>query len=76
MSTHTFHPDTHEFGLADNCPRCAEHAEHPLESLDKTNVQALIVRVNHELPARGANEARAMCVIETAMRHADLLGAA
>jgi hypothetical protein len=39
MATHTVHPDTHENGLADDCPRCDELAASPLE-LDETNFLA------------------------------------
>jgi hypothetical protein len=37
MASHTPHPDTHEHGLADGCPRCDELAERPLE-LDHENM--------------------------------------
>ncbi len=42
MTMHTFHPDTHENGLADDCPRCAEHAEHPIQSLDQENLMRIM----------------------------------
>ena len=42
--SHTIHPDSHEHGLADDCPRCAEHAEHPLTSLDARNLRTLVER--------------------------------
>lgn len=45
MATHTYHPDSHTNGLADDCPRCAEHAEHPVESLDAANLLALWERM-------------------------------
>jgi hypothetical protein len=41
MSTHIFHPDTHEHGLASDCPRCIEHAEHPERGLDSDNLERL-----------------------------------
>lgn len=41
MSTHTFHPDTHEAGLQPGCPRCEEHADHPLAGLDSINLARL-----------------------------------
>ena len=67
MSTHTIHPDTHEHGLADGCPRCAEHAERPLDGLDQKNIASLIARVRgHEEP-RSANEYRAMYQLEKAI---------
>ena len=30
MATHVIHPDAHEHGLADKCPRCAEIADEPV----------------------------------------------
>lgn len=42
MTIHAYHEDTHTHGLADDCPRCAEHAEYPLEGLDRENIQRLI----------------------------------
>ena len=41
MTTHTDHPDSHEFGLADGCPRCAEHAEQPERGMDKENARRI-----------------------------------
>mgnify|MGYP001610228943 CR=1 FL=1 len=41
--THVFHPDSHSHGLADGCPRCAEHAE-DLISLDDDNLTVLYRR--------------------------------
>lgn len=35
MATHTVHPDVHEHGLADDCPRCEELAARPLELDDE-----------------------------------------
>lgn len=60
MATHTFHPDTHVYGLADGCPRCDEHAQNPMVGLDSANLAALRHRLAHALPARSENEARAM----------------
>jgi hypothetical protein len=68
VSTHTFHPDTYEHGLADGCPRCDEHAAHPLESLDSRNLRALIDRVLAHASARSDNEAKAMNIIRDAGR--------
>ena len=73
MSTHGFHPDTHEHGLADDCPRCTEHAEHPLDSLDVENLRALLARINADYAARSENEARAMQNLERTMREAGRL---
>lgn len=63
MSMHTFHPFSHEHGLADGCPRCEEHATHPFESLDRHNLSELIRRVKENLPARSRAEADAMRVV-------------
>ena len=60
MTAHVWHPDTHTHGLADGCPRCAEHAAHPELSLDAQNLAILRHRLAHGLPARSANEAKAM----------------
>ena len=43
MSAHSYHPDSHTNGLADDCERCAEHAEN-LDSLDQDNLRALYER--------------------------------
>ena len=77
MSTHSPHPDSHDHGLADNCPRCAEHAEHPFESLDDDNLWALIERTkswmrDEEFP-RSDNETTAMRIVETAIRQARVI---
>lgn len=71
MSSHTPHPDSHEHGLADDCPRCGEHAQHPFESLDDANLLNLLSRVNLDLPARSDNERKAMDVIEDTIRRYD-----
>ncbi len=42
MSAHTFHPDPHEHGLADDCPRCAEQAADPVNGLDERNLTRLL----------------------------------
>jgi hypothetical protein len=60
MSTHTFHPDTHRYGLVDGCPRCAEHAAHPASSLDDENLATLRERAVKGLPPRSDAEAVAM----------------
>lgn len=44
MTIHTIHPDSHTHGLADDCPRCAEHAVDPVLTLDDGNL-ARIVRL-------------------------------
>jgi hypothetical protein len=68
MATHTLHPDSHTHGLADGCPRCEEHAEHPTWTLDEANLAALRERVEKGLGARSDNEARAMRNLAEARR--------
>ena len=60
MSEHSYHPDSHTHGLADDCERCAEHASHPLRSLDADNLRQLRFRIRDGLPARSDNERLAM----------------
>ena len=45
-SSHTKHPDSHDHGLADGCPRCAEHAADPFSSLDDKNLLSLVERTS------------------------------
>jgi len=73
VSTHTLHPSTLEHGLADGCPRCAEHAEHPLYALDLENQRNLLERINMEWAPRSENEARAMESLTRAMRESGRL---
>ena len=42
MTIHTVHPDSHTHGLADDCPRCAEHAEDPVSTLDGDNLRRIV----------------------------------
>jgi hypothetical protein len=64
MSSHSIHPDSHTNGLADDCPRCAEHAN-DLLGLDLRNLWALYERrvaVERGDPGvyyRSANESKA-----------------
>jgi hypothetical protein len=74
---HSLHPDSHEHGLADDCPRCAEHAEHPFESLDDENLVALATRTvawmrDEEYP-RSETETTAMRYMERSVREARAL---
>lgn len=59
MTSHLPHPDVHEHGLADDCPRCTEHAQ-SLNQLDARMLAVLRDRVARGLPARSENEAAAM----------------
>lgn len=68
--SHTFHPPTIDAGLADGCPRCDEHAAHPLESLDSANLRQLWDRMigleyqdDDACRPRSENEGRAMRVL-------------
>lgn len=42
MTVHSPHQDSHVHGLADGCPRCDEHANNPIPSLDSANLARLI----------------------------------
>ena len=80
MSTHTQHVPIREGGLADDCPRCAEHAEHPFDSLDRDNLFALAERTkawmrDDEFP-RSEVECVAMRKVEAAIRQARQMRAA
>lgn len=41
MTIHTIHGPITQYGLADDCPRCQEHAANPLEGLDASNIGRL-----------------------------------
>ena len=60
MSSHIYHPDMHEHGLADGCPRCEEHAMRPAASMDEGNLATLRYRIANNWPARSMNESAAM----------------
>jgi len=70
MSSHTLHDDVHERGLADGCPRCREHAEHPLQSLDNRMLRALFDRLASGQVARSLNEGLALDALRTARQQA------
>lgn len=72
MTVHIFHPDTHEHGLFDGCPRCEEHAQDPLLSLDTRNLVLLAERVRNGESARSENERLAMERIERAIARGEL----
>jgi hypothetical protein len=76
MASHTHRPAIREHGLQDDCERCAEHAQHPFESLDDDNLLALIARTSawmrdegDTLP-RSDNEHAAMRLVEQAIMSA------
>jgi hypothetical protein len=62
------HPSIRDHGLADDCPRCAEHAEDPVACLDDGNLRDLIYRtmrwMRDEDLARSATELVAMRKLE------------
>lgn len=71
MTMHTKHPDSHEHGLADGCPRCAKHADDPFLSLDDRNLKALADRttawMRDEQFPRSGTEKTAMRNMERAL---------
>lgn len=74
MTVHSKHPDSHEAGLSDGCPRCAEHAEHPHRSLDARNLSILRQRIREGLVGRSRNEQLAMsnlAAYDSDARHPD-----
>lgn len=55
---HTAHPDVHDHGLADDCPRCAEQAEKPIRELDEKMLSELAaLAVHRDRLMRGRSEA-------------------
>lgn len=58
-TVHTLHPDIHDHGLADGCPRCEELASHPA-ALDRHACDAILERLRGGLAPRSLNERRAM----------------
>lgn len=68
MVSHSIHPDSHEFGLVDDCPRCQQHAVTPVLSLDDENLTALTWRVIEGKPARSHVEGLAMFSVEAIIR--------
>lgn len=72
VAVHSY-PDSHEYGLADDCPRCEQHARDPLRGLDDDNVTNLLWRVETGQPPRSTNEAIAMAHIRDAIAVHDRL---
>jgi hypothetical protein len=73
MSIHTIHPDVHENGLSDDCPRCEEHSKDPFFGLDNRMLADLSTRVvNLDMP-RSENEGMAMNELREVMFHAEKL---
>jgi hypothetical protein len=74
--SHIFHPDSHQHGLRDDCPRCVEHSAAPFLSLDDENLIAIYTRCVNGLPARSRAERRAMDAVEDVLyAHAHLMEA-
>jgi len=81
VTAHTFHPDSHEHGLADDCPRCTEIAADPFLYMDDRNLALLHDRTmawmrDDEFP-RSIAEKAAMRVMEQTLirvRHLRRLG--
>ena len=67
MVAHARHPDSHEHGLADDCPRCAEHAANPFVGLDAENLTKLYDRtkqwMNDNAMPRSDTELAAMRLV-------------
>lgn len=62
-AVHSYHPDTHTHGLADDCERCDEHARHPWWGLDSENLAVLRWRIAQGLAPRSINEGLAMAAL-------------
>lgn len=73
MSAHIIHESIETHGLADDCPRCREHADSIL-TLDNENLEALVRRTRQwrqgAAAPRSTNELRAMRQID---RHLTIL---
>jgi len=77
MSAHIRHTPATVGGLVDGCPRCEEHAGHPLESLDASNLRSLWERMvafeyddDEKYRPRSDAEAKAMKIM---LSHAQFL---
>src|SRR3990167_7400686 len=79
MATHSYHDGITEFGLADECERCSEHAQDPFRTLDDENIRMLVGLVvdyiNGDTPwnPRSTNEAIAMRAVERVIQYAKRL---
>jgi len=57
MTAHIYHPEVYDPTftpdgpvLSDRCPRCQEHATHPLMSLDAHRLSRLLELADHDGP--------------------------
>jgi hypothetical protein len=65
---HTIHDDIRDVGLVDGCPRCEEHAEHPIRDLDLANLRRLIeLACDRSIRPRSQAEGVAAANVLTAM---------
>ena len=69
-TTHTVHEDVHTHGLADDCERCAEHAQDPLRGLDEETLRNLLERVVNREGYRSENERVAIISMTRALQEA------
>ena len=67
MTFHTFHEDPQTHGLADGCPRCAEHTADPALSLDSENLTTLVTRLHYGKQERSRNEQIALVSLDDLM---------
>lgn len=73
MTVHDPHDSTLQVGLVDGCDRCAEHAEHPFDSLDDKHIVQLATMVMARTYPRTNNEAKALRIIEKVILSAQRL---
>jgi hypothetical protein len=70
LSTHRIHDPIETHGLADECERCKEHAEHPLRDLDSGNLSDLLTRIINKEKPRSSTEDVAMYHVKVALDQA------
>lgn len=76
MTAHVYpHPDTHQSGLFDGCPRCVELAEFPFASLDKQNLETLIRMARADMPSRSLLERHALDQMDNFLLAAERMAA-
>lgn len=77
MATHLHVASILEDGLQDDCERCAEHAEQPFNTLDDSNLSALIERTQawkkNEAMPRSDTELAAMRYAERSIHESQIL---
>lgn len=66
--SHRIHEDIQTHGLADDCERCAQHAENPTRDLDPENLRTLVeMAVDRGIRPRSDTEERAVANVLTTM---------